>query len=140
MVKSICLILFMIILTGCIPQPKRSTGGYAAHYIFTPSYQKSLFKKNFPYILSRRLYILTKQTYHLANSHAMKCYPARLRLLRRLGERIAQEIDAGLFVAARADLVLYRNNLVLIRHLNTINGCPRPKKDLNWEYLKSRDL
>ena len=131
MVRSICLVLFIAFLNGCTPWPKHSTGGYASKYIFTPSYQKSLFKNNYNCMMSRQLYILTKQTYMLRNSHAMKCHPARLKLLLRLGERIAQEIDSGLLLGARKDLVLYENNLTIIRRLNQYKGCPKPKTNLN---------
>lgn len=139
MLKSICLALIVILIAGCVPWPKHSTGGYAGHYLFSPAYQQSLYKNNFQYILSRRLYVVTKQTSRIANSHAAKCYPARIKLLNRLREQIAQEIANSLFIAARADLILYENNLVLLQKLNQYSGCPRPKKDLNWEYLKSRD-
>ncbi len=139
MAKILSLVVFVIFLNGCTPWPKHSTGGYASKYIFTPGYQKSLFKNNYPYIMSKHLFILTKQTYRLRQSHAVRCHPARLKLLLRLGERIAQEIDSGLLLGARKDLVLYENNLADIRKLNQYKGCPRPKTNLNWEYLKSRD-
>lgn len=139
MLKRNSLILLIIFISGCVPWPKHSTGGYASHYIFSPSYQKALFKNNFPYILSQRLSVLNKQTFDLSKSHAMKCFPARLKLLHALSERIAQEIDSGLFLAARVDLALYKSNLDIIRDLNHHKGCPKPKRNLNWDYLKSRD-
>jgi hypothetical protein len=139
MARWIFLVVIIIGLFGCTPWPKHSTGGYASHYLFTPSYQKSLFKSNYPYIYSQQLYKLNKQAMLLSHSHAQKCYPARFRLLHRLGEQIAQEIDSGMLYAAKSDLILYQSNLEAIRKLNKNRGCPRPKKDPAWEFIKLRD-
>lgn len=141
MIKNLCyLVVSILLLSSCTPWPKQGTGGYAQRYIFTPGYQNSLYKDNYAYFLSHRLRSLTLQGQAVAKSHASRCYPARFRLLNLLAQRIAQEIASGQFVAARADMYLYKKNIENIRLLNRHKGCPRrPKKDPYWEYLKSRE-
>lgn len=72
----------------------------------------------------------------LRDQHAVKCYPARYTELRLLGQQIAQEIAAQLYLSAQFDLNLFEANLRRLEQLNKLKGCPRIKKDKAWEFLK----
>ena len=136
--KIICLVVFLSGLLSCTKWPQPSTGGYAGHYIFTKFYQDRIDKRSRYYSLSQRFAHLTIQFQALGNSHAKRCYPSRFTLMSLLGEQIAQEIAGGLLQSAEYDLILFARNLSLICGLNALKGCPRPKPDKNWEFLKSR--
>lgn len=138
MTKTLGIIVLMLSLAGCYNWPKPSTGGYAGHYIFTKSYQSKIDKHSVYFALSQRLARLTIELQKLGNSHAKRCYPARFNLLSLLGEQIAQEIAAGLFLSAEYDLKLFAQNIRLVQTLNKTKGCPRPKSNKDWEILKSR--
>lgn len=138
-IKIICTLGLLSGLVSCSSNwPRPSTGGYAGHYIFTKSYQDRIVKNSPNYCLSQRLASLTIQFQALRNSHARRCYPARFKLMSLLGEQIAQEIAAGLLQSAEYNLILFAKNLSLIRGLNASKGCPGPKPNKDWEFLKSR--
>ena len=138
MTKKLCFVMIVLSLLGCTRWPPPSTGGYAAHYIFTKSYQSKIDKRSLYLPLSRHLSDLTLKFEALQNSHARRCYPARFTLLSLLGEQIAQEIARGLFLSADYDLNLFEKNLALVYELNKTKGCPRPKPNNYWNFLKSR--
>ena len=138
MTRKLCFIALILSLIGCTRWPSPSTGGYAAHYLFTKSYQERIDKHSLYFTLSQRLSALTIKFESLQNSHARRCYPARFTLLSLLGEQIAQEIARGLFLSADYDLNLFENNLSLVYELNKTKGCPTPLPNHYWNFLKSR--
>ena len=135
--KYLILLYLTLSLLGCY-WPPPSKGGYAAHYLFNPV----RFSCSGPYglchinrqRLARCLYELNRLRY----TQSVKCFPARDRELRLLGQQIAQEIAAQLYVSAQLDLHLFEVNLRSLNYLNTLNGCPRIKYDKEWELLKLR--
>lgn len=131
-----CLI---IILQGCNYWPAPSTGGYAAHYLFN-KHQYSCGPGPSPICQIQRDR-LTKALFELnllRTTRAVLCRPARYRQLRLLGQQIAQEIVARLYLSAQVDLNLFDVNLKELNRLNTLKGCPRATNDRGWESLKLR--
>lgn len=125
-------------LASCTQWPKPSTGGYAAHYLFTPAYQRALLQSPKLSFLSQKLAALIRQRKALNDSHVFRCYPGRKRLILLLEQQIAQEISAGLIIATHADLALYDNILRDTIRLNKNKGCPRRLKNDCWTELKMR--
>lgn len=133
-IRIILLGIAAILSAACTPWPSPSTGGYAAYYMFTPAYQRELAcgPNCSPCLLflSQRLAGLLKKRDDLRNSHAAKCYPARMVILDKLGQQIAQEIAAGLLIAVETDLMIYQQQLNELYKLNRIRTCIRPLKHL----------
>ena len=137
--KYFALFLVVFHVSGCTVWPKPSTGGYAANYLFTPTYQKALVAKSPCLIIfSKRLANLIHKTHALRHTSTAKCFPARMALLDEMGRRIAQEIVAGLLIAVEADLLLYESNINEMYALKHYKSCPRPLKSASWENLKMR--
>lgn len=125
-------------LLACAYWPPPSKGGYAAHFLFNTNQFHCSGPVSHCQIQKDRLTRALFELNLLRNTHAVRCRPARYRELRLLGQQIAQEIVAKLYLSAQIDLNLFDVNLGELKRLNTLKGCPRIRNDRGWETLKLR--
>lgn len=139
MLRYTILLCLILSLLGCNFWPAPSTGGYAAHYLFNQhQFTCGGGAASVCQVQKNRLTKLLFDLNLLRNTHAVLCRPARYRNLRLLGQQIAQEIAAKLYLSAQIDLNLFDVNLRQLRKLNELKACPKIKNDGGWELLKLR--
>ena len=123
--------MLAVLQSGCSTWPSHGAGGFAEHHLDTYIPVESNHALRAGHGLRFDFELLRRQLDILVMEGASYCFPASVVKSREMEQRIARELQGGLFHDAANDLLIQRAALArLERQLDAVHGVCQPPIDI----------